>query len=169
MMQSEISPQEMKRAGHPHELLLINLILNHVLFFISTLGLAGSYPYLPLVVPVISVSILSFIFYRAQRAKTCDSRYVSAHWQICAQRSRKFIFMLAGASLLLLLGWLGYAFLGMAKVTVIALFGVAILPIMATILVLVVLESDAMNQARKGTLPEWAAQRYAVTTWSQSK
>jgi len=169
MMQSEISLQEMKRAGHPHELLLINLILNHVLFFISTLGLAGSYPYLPLVVPVISVSILSFIFYRAQRAKTCDSRYVSAHWQISAQRSRKFIFMLAGASLLLLLGWLGYAFLGMAKVTVIALFGVAILPIMATILVLVVLESDAMNQARKGTLPEWAALRYAVTTRSQSK
>ena len=168
-MQAEISSQDAKHAGNPHELLLINLILNHVLIFISTLGLAGSYPYLPLVVPATSFSILTYIFLRAQRAKTNDPWFVSAHWQICAQRSRIFLAMLAGACLLLLLGWLGYTFLGMAKVTVIALFAVAILPVMGTLLVLVVLESDALNQARKGTLPQWAMQRYATTDKDKSK
>ncbi len=162
-MQADVSPQDIKRGGHPHELLLINLILNHVLIFIATMGLAGSYPLLPLVVPFISVSIVSFIFYRARLARTRDTLFVSAHWQICAQRSRIFLIMLAGACLLLLLGWLAYAYLGMAKVTVLALFAVAILPVMATILVLVVLESDAMNHARKGTLPEWALQRYGAS------
>lgn len=167
-MNNEVSPQDTKRAGYPHELLLINLILNHVLIFIATMGLAGSYPLLPLVVPAISVSILAFIFYRAKRALTSDPAFVSAHWQICAYRSRTFLFMLAAASLLLLLGWLGYAYLGMAKVTVFALFAVAILPIMGTILTLVVLESDAMNQARKGTMPQWAAQRFAASTRKSS-
>jgi len=164
LMQAEISTQDAKRAAFPHELLLLNLILNHVLIFIGTMGLAGSYPFLPLVVPIISVSIVSFIFYRARLARTRDTLFVNAHWQICAQRSRIFLFMLAGACLLLLLGWLGYAYLGMAKVTVIALSGIAILPVMGTILVLVVLESDAMNHARKGTLPEWAAQRFAASS-----
>lgn len=166
-MNDAISPQDAKRAGFPHELLLINLILNHVLIFIASMGLAGSYPLLPLVVPVISVSILGFIFYRARRALTRDPWFVSAHWQVCAHRSRTFMIMLAGASLLLLLGWLVYSQLGMAKVTVLALFAVAILPIMATLLTLVVLESDAMNHARKGTLPQWAAQRFAATTSKQ--
>lgn len=167
-MNDDVSPQDSRRAGYPHELLLINLILNHVLIFIATLGLAGSYPYLPLVVPVISFSILSYIHFRAKSAQTRDPWFVSAHWQVCAQRSRTFIIMLAGACLLALLGWLGYTFLGMTKVTVLALFAVAILPVMATILVLVVLESDALNLARKGTLPQWAAQRYAATDRSKS-
>ena len=168
-MQAEISPQDAKRAGIPHELLLINLILNHVLIFISTLGLAGSYPYLPLVVPVTSFGILAYIFFRAQSAKRNDPWFVSAHWQICAQRSRIFLTMLASGCMLLLLGWLGFTFLGMAKVTVIALFAVAILPVMGTLLVLVVLESDALHQARKGTLPQWAMQRYAMTDKDKSK
>ena len=158
---TEITQQDTKNAGHPHELLLINLIFNHVLVFIGTMGLVSLYPLLPLIVPVISVGILIYIFFRAKRAQTCDTWFVNAHWQICAQRSRKFILMLLGAGVLLLLGWAGYAFLGMAKVKVLALFAIAILPVMITILILVVLESDAMNLARKGTLPEWAAKRYA--------
>lgn len=161
-IQNPITQLDMKNAGHPHELLLINLIFNHVLLFIGTMGLVGPYPLLPLVVPVTSVGILSYIFLRAKRAQTSDTWFVNAHWQICAQRSRKFIFMLLGAGILLLLGWAGYAFLGMTKVKVLALFAVAILPVMVTILILVVLESDAMNQARKGTMPEWAAKRFAT-------
>lgn len=162
LMPADISEADSKNAGHPHELLLINLIFNHVLVFIGTMGLVSLYPYLPLVVPLISVGIISYIFFRAKRAQTHDSWFVSAHWQVTARRSRIFLIMLAGACLLLLLGWLAHTFLGMAKVKVLALFAVAILPVMITILVLVVLESDAMNQARKRTLPAWAAKRFAV-------
>ena len=160
-MKFDVPVQETKRAAHPHELLLVNLILNHVFFFVSTLGLSGPYPYLPLMVPIISISILAYIFWRAQRVKTCDPWFVNAHWQVCARRSRIFLAMLAGACLLLLLGWLGYYYLHMAKVLVLALFSIAGLPVMITLLVLVVLESEALNQARNGSLPQWAVERFA--------
>ncbi|MFZ2540716.1 MAG: hypothetical protein WAW75_02960 [Gallionella sp.] len=162
-MKYDVSSQDAKRAAHPHELILVNLILNHVFFFVSTLGLSGPYPLLPLMVPTISVSILAFIFWRANREHTRDSWFVSAHWQICARRSRIFLAMLAGACLLLLLGWMGYIYLHMAKVLVLALFAVAGLPVMVTMLVLVVLESEALHQARNGSLPQWAAQRFAAS------
>ena len=162
-MKYDVSAQDAKRAAHPHELLLVNLILNHVFFFVSTLGLARPYPFLPLMVPIISVSILAYIFWRAQRAQTCDPWFVSAHWQVCARRSRLFLVMLAGACLLLLLGWLGYFYLHMAMVLVLALFSIAGLPVMATMLVLVVLESEALHQARNGSLMQWAAERFATS------
>ncbi len=158
-MKFDVPVQDTKRAAHPHELLLVNLILNHVFFFVSTLGLSGPYPYLPLMVPIISISILAYIFWRAQRAKTCDPWFVNAHWQVCARRSRIFLAMLAGACVLL--GWLGYYYLHMAKVLVLALFSIAGLPVMITLLVLVVLESEALNQARNGSLPQWAVERFA--------
>lgn len=160
-MKFDVPAQDARRAAHPHELILVNLILNHVFFFVSTLGLSGPYPFLPLMVPVISVSILAYIFWRAQRAQTRDPWFVSVHWQVCARRSRIFLAMLAGACVLLLLGWLGYFYLHMAKVLVLALFSIAGLPVMVTMLVLVVLESEALNQARNGSLPQWAAQRFA--------
>lgn len=162
-MKYNVSPQDAKRAAHPHELILVNFILNHVFFFVSSLGLSGPYPYLPLIVPIISVSILAYIFWRAKRAQTRDPWFVNAHWQVCARRSRIFLAMLAGACLLLLLGWLGYFYLHMAKVQVLALFSIAGLPVMITMLVLVVLESDALHQARNGSLPQWAARRFAAS------
>jgi hypothetical protein len=162
-MKYAVPAQDAKRAAHPHELILVNLILNHVFFFVSTLGLSGPYPYLPLMVPIISVSILAYIFWRAKRAQTYDPWFVSAHWQICARRSRLFLAMLAGACLLLLLGWLGYSYLHMEKVLVLALFAIAGLPVMVTMLVLVVLESDTLHQAGNGSLPQWAVQRFAAS------
>jgi hypothetical protein len=47
-----------------------------------------------------------------------------------------------------LLGWIGYTYFGMMKVAVMALIGgVGLLPIMVTVLVLIIMESDALHQA----------------------
>lgn len=162
-MKYDIPAPEAKRAAHAHELLLVNLILNHVFLFISTLSLSGPYPYLPLVVPLISISILSYILWRAHRAQTNVHWFVNAHWQMCARRSRIFLSMLVIVGLMLLLGWVGYAYFHLAKVLVLAWFSVAGLPVMGTLLTLVVLESDALNQARNGRFPQWAAQRFAAS------
>ncbi|MDH5572137.1 MAG: hypothetical protein OEY89_10250, partial [Gammaproteobacteria bacterium] len=69
-MQFEITEQERKNARHPHEILLINLVTNHILIFVSILGLAKTYPALLLVVPAISITILSYLLFRARRALT---------------------------------------------------------------------------------------------------
>ncbi len=55
-----ISEAEHKAARHPHEFFLINLITNHILVFVGLLGMAKQEPYLILIVPIVSVVILSY-------------------------------------------------------------------------------------------------------------
>jgi hypothetical protein len=60
-----------------------------------------------------------------------------------------------------LLGWLGYSYMGMKKVAVMALTGgVGLLPIMVTVLVLILMESDALHQAAQGKLSKRMVEKY---------
>ncbi|HEB57347.1 MAG TPA: hypothetical protein ENI98_13815 [Gammaproteobacteria bacterium] len=151
-MQFKISENEKKQARHPHEIFLINLITNHILVFIALLGLARTYPLLMLVTPSISICLLFYILFRASRSLTQDTWFVKCHWQICARRSRLFIAMLAVmglivVSVLLISG-------GELKPQHYAFAGVGALPTMLTTLALIIMESDAMHQARLGQVPD---------------
>jgi len=151
-MQFEISEKERKQASHPHEIFLINLITNHILIFIGLLGMAGSYPLLMLVTPTISLCILGYLLFRSQRSLTRDPWFVKCHWQISARRSLLFIAMLTFMGLVIVVVLLISA--GDPKPQHYAIGGVGILPTMLTILALIVMESDAMHQARLGKLPD---------------
>ncbi len=157
-MQFEIPENEKEQARHPHEIFLINLITNHILIFIALLGMAKTYPLLMLVTPTISLCTLLYLLYRARRSLTQDSWFVKCHWQISAHRSRLFITMLAimglavGAVLLISGGEL--------KPQHYAFGAIGILPTMLTTLALIVMESDAMHQARLGKLPDSIVQRF---------
>jgi hypothetical protein len=107
-----------------------------------------SYPQPVALVPIISLSLLSYTLWRAKQSRRKDHWYAMVHWQIAAQRSRFFIYMLLAVLGVCLLGWIGYSYLGMMKVAVMALIGgVGLLPIMVTVLVLIIMESDALHQA----------------------
>ena len=59
------------------------------------------------------------------------------------------------------LGWAGYTYGGMMKEAVLALVaGTGILPVMVTVLVLVIVESDALYHANQAKLPAWVVERY---------
>ncbi|MBK1704280.1 hypothetical protein [Halochromatium glycolicum] len=160
-MRFDISPREIKKANIPHEIFLTNLIGNHILMAVAAGGIAGTFPWVMAVIPAISFSILSFTLWRAHRAVGRDPWYVMCHWQVCARRSRIFIGML---SLLLgatLLAWIGHVYGGMMKEAAIALVaGVGILPVMVTVLVLIIVESDALYNANQAKLPAWVVERY---------
>lgn len=158
----DISEKESKNARWPHELLLINLITNHILVFVALLGMAGNYPWLMLIPPVISIAILSYLLIRAkQSTQENDGWFTFCHWQLCAQRSRFFILML-GVLTLILIGLL----LSVGgdpdalKPGHYAIGGVAILPTMITILALIVMESDAIHKAKMGTVPVSFTKKY---------
>ncbi|HFC53314.1 MAG TPA: hypothetical protein ENJ43_02650 [Gammaproteobacteria bacterium] len=157
-MRFDIPDQERAGARHPHEIFLINLIVNHILIFVSLMGMATSYPLLLLVVPVASVLILGYLLIRARRSLTSEPWFVKCHWQICARRSMFFIIMLAimAAAIVIILLISG----GDPKPQHYAFGGVAILPTMLTVLVLIIMESDAMNQARQGIVPDSMLERY---------
>ena len=162
-MKFEISDDLAHQAKIPHEILLTNLIGNHILWFIAALGLMRSYWQPLALVPVFSFVALTYILWRARRAKSRDEWYVMCHWQICAARSRIFIYMLLLAVTVVLLGWLGYTYYGMMKEIVIALSGgIGILPIMVTVLVLILMESDALHQASLHKLPKGILNKFPV-------
>ena len=162
-MKFEISDETAHQAKIPHEILLTNLIGNHILWFVAALGLAGSYWQPLALVPVFSFSTLAYILWRARRSKQQDDWYVMCHWQICAARSRLFIYMLLLGVTVVVLGWVGYTYFGMMKVAVYAISGgVGLLPIMVTVLILILMESDALHQASLHKLPKSTLDRYPV-------
>ena len=160
-MRFDVSPDEIRRANVPHEIFLTNLIGNHILMTVGAGGVAGSFPWVMAVIPLVSFSLLAYILWRARVSLTRDPWYVMCHWQICARRSRIFLTMLILLLAVVTLGWVGYTYGGMMKEAVIALVaGTGILPVMVTVLVLVIVESDALYHANQAKLPAWVVERY---------
>jgi hypothetical protein len=154
-MKFEISEQESKQSKIPHEIFLTNLVGNHILWFIASLGLVRSYWQPLAMVPVVSLLLLCYTLWRANKSKKSDSWYVMCHWQLCAGRSRVFILMLLLLGIIAFLGWVGFTYFGMKEVAVIALIGgLGVLPVMVTVLVLILMESDALHQAAQYKLPD---------------
>ncbi len=161
-MQFEVDEKQRKKAKVPHELLLINLIAVHILWFVAALGMAKSYIEPLLATPVMSASILLYILWRANKAlKEDEEWFVKCHWQIAAKRSKIFILMLVLMVTVSTLGWIGYTYLGMMKVAVMALIGgLAILPTMVTVLALIIMESESMQQASQGKLSDAMVEKF---------
>lgn len=160
-MRFEVSDREIKKANIPHEIFLTNLVGNHILMAVAVGGVAGSFPWVLAVIPAISFTLLGYTLWRARRSIKQDPWYVMCHWQVCARRSRIFIAMLSLLLAVMALGWLGHVYGGMMKEAVIALVvGVGILPVMTTILVLIIIESDALYHANQAKLPKWVVERF---------
>ncbi|MCU0835448.1 MAG: hypothetical protein MUC77_13605 [Chromatiaceae bacterium] len=160
-MRFEVSKAEIKQANVPHEWFLTNLVGNHILMAVAAGGVAGSFPWIMALIPAISFAILSYILWRARRSRQIDTWYVMCHWQVTARRSRILILMLCLLLVIAALGWAGYTYGGMMKEAVLALvIGVGILPVMVTVLILVIIESDALYHASQGKLPKWVFELY---------
>lgn len=162
-MKFEISDELTHKAKVPHDIFLTNLIGNHILWFVAALGLVRSYWQPLALVPIVSLSLLFYTLWRARRARQEEHWYVMVHWQIAAERSRFFIYMLLAVLFVCLLGWIGYTYLGMMQVAVMALIGgVGLLPIMVSVLILILMESDALHQASLHKLSERVVGKYPL-------
>lgn len=154
--QFNISLEEARRAKWPHEIFLINLIFNHIFVFVATLAVVGSFPLMPVLVPVISCSIIGYIQIKSRQVSVGhETGFVKAHWQICARRNRLFVLLLSVPCLIAAGGlWLSRT-MGWAKIPTIALIGgVGLLPFMVALLILIVLGNESIHLARSGKLPK---------------
>ena len=157
----DIPPAEVARAKIPHEIFLTNLIGNHILMFVAALGTYSVMPLVILFVPTVSVGSLVYTLWRARRSLRRDPWFVACHWQIAARRSRIFIVMLGLLGMVSLLGWLGHTYLGMMREAIFALIGgLGILPVMVTMLVLIIMESETLHRASQSRLPPWVVNRF---------
>jgi hypothetical protein len=152
---------EIKAAKVPHDIFLSNLIMNHILLFTAISTFGPQYVSFMALVPLFSVMALAYTFYRASTVKREESEYVYIHWQIARRWSLLFTYALLLLSSVSLLGWLANQHLGLMKEAVYGLIGgFGILPTLATVLVLIVIESDSLHHARVGTIPKWALRRF---------
>lgn len=159
-----VSESDRHRAKVPHEWFLANLIGNHILIFVVILSLSAEYRFLAILVPVISVLILGYILWRARRSRRRDPWFVQAHWQASARYAR--VLLVALGVLLLAAGgaWFGHHSLGVRQEAAWALVGgIGILPTCITVMVLIMLSSDLMNQAGQGRAPAWVLRRLPAT------
>jgi hypothetical protein len=154
--QFSISTEESMRAKWPHEIFLINLVFNHIFMFCATLAVAGTFPQLMVVVPLVSFTIIFYIFFVARKVSSGDeSWFIKAHWRIGAQRNRLFMLLLTASCTLCGGGFWLSKMLGWAKIPTIAIIvGVGLLPFMVSLLVLIVLGNESVFMARTGKLPE---------------
>ena len=160
-MRFEVSQEEVKKANVPHEIFLTNLIGNHILMFIASLGVIRSLPWVGGLVPAISLALMGYTLWRAHQAPKRDTWYVMCHWQVAARRTKMFMLMLTLLFVISTLGWLGHTYGGMMKEAVWALIGgVGLLPVMVVMLVLILMESDALYHANLHKLPDWVVQLY---------
>jgi hypothetical protein len=160
-MRFEVSNSEIKKANVPHEIFLTNLIGNHILMTAGAGGMAGTFPWIMAIIPITSFGLLGYTLLRARRSIGRDPWYVMCHWQVCARRSSVLLLMLILLLVAAGLGWIGYTYAGMMKEAVWALIGgVGILPVMVTVLILIIMESEALYHANQARLPKWVVERF---------
>lgn len=152
-----VSDTEIKQAKLPHDIFLINLIFNHILVFAAILT-ASSLAHYVVIVPIFSILSMIFIFIGAMRAKNKYSWYVNGHWQVCVSRSKKFMLMVVVMLLILLSLWIFSG--GNMRPQHWAIGGATVLPVMVMVLILIIMESDSLHQAKIGVLPDWVKEQF---------
>ena len=160
-MEYDVSEEDRKKAKIPHELFLTNLIGNHILWFVSSLGVVGDYWQPLAMVPTVSLITVFYTMWRAKRARSEESWFVMCHWQLAVKRSQILLGVMLFLLAVIILGWAAYTYLGLMDIAVKAMVGgMGILPVMMTVLVLIMMEIDAMHQATQGKLAVKIAEAY---------
>lgn len=148
--------EESDRAKWPHEIFLINLVFNHIFVFAATLGVFSTFPYLPLVVPALSFSIIGYLIIKGRQvAAGDDTWFVKSHWKIAAKRNRIFMLLLSLTLFIFFSGvWLSKILHWNPIATKALIVGVSILPFMVVLLILIILGNESVHLARFGKLPK---------------
>lgn len=144
---------ERSRAAAAHELLMMNLAIFHLLLPVVALssGHIGALLTLSL------IGSMVVILWIAQRARRCeDGQLVHAHWHLAWRRCRLLLISYAVAIGIMLLGWLmasSQPDQNMHNIMLVVFSRIAAVPIVLMVLVLFVMSTTALSQARQGEFP----------------
>lgn len=141
------------RAGFAHELLMMNLSFFHLLLPVAVLSSGHIAIFLTLAL----ISSALIIFWIARKAnQTTDSELVQAHWQLAWRRCRLLLSGYAASAVIMLLGWgLGAMQTDsqMQGILLVVFSRIAVVPTVLMVLVLFVLSTSSLSQARQGNIP----------------
>lgn len=89
-MQYQVTEDEAQRAKNPHHIYNLNIILTHLFLSLTILKTTGN-PVMFILIPLISMSVLAYIYYRGQQKIKQDTWFVAAHWVLAWHRGRILI------------------------------------------------------------------------------
>ena len=117
--------------------------------FASTFGVFSTFPYMVLIVPLMSFSITAYIAIKAKQiAASNEIAFVKAHWVVANKRNQHFMRLLIITCTVVGGGLLLSGAMGWSKIATLALLGGGgLLPFMVSLLILIVLGNDSMYQA----------------------
>ncbi len=160
-MNIDVTESEIKQAKAPHDLFIFNLIGNHILVFVGVLSVAFDNLSVIFIVPLISLCIIVYTFYKAKQSLNNDTWFVMCHWQLTLKRSKILLAVIFTVMLVAAFGYIMLNEFNVMKEAVIAFIaGIGLLPLMITVLILIVMESDAQNQVTKGYVPDSIAKAF---------
>jgi len=145
---------ENRQAASAHERVMMNLSIFHLLLPVAALSSGYITPFL-ISSLVGSVIMLFFIARRAKQGQ--ESELIVKHWQLAWKRC-KLLLIGYGASIAVML--LGFAFSvlqpdpNMSSIMLVVFSRIAAVPIIVVVMVLFVLSSSSLAQARQGLLPD---------------
>jgi hypothetical protein len=154
-MEHQVTEAEVSRAKSLHSILLFDFIVIHVFIFVLALSLVNNSLIPIILMPLLSITLLSRVILKARSAITQESSvFVLCHNLLAAKRAKLFLLLFLVTGTLTTILVVAGAQFGMSKVTSYALAGgVGQLPFMVVLLVLVVLEFDAEHQCKTGKIP----------------
>lgn len=89
-MQYQITESEAHRAKNPHHIFNLNILLTHLFLSLSILKTSGE-PLMFILIPLISIMVLSYVYFHGQKKRETDTWYVAANWTLAWRRGRILI------------------------------------------------------------------------------
>lgn len=89
-MQYQVTEEEAQRAKNPHHIYNLNILLTHLFLSLTVLKTTGN-PVMFILIPLISIAVLSYIYFRGQQKIKQDTWFVAAHWVLAWRRGRILI------------------------------------------------------------------------------
>jgi len=86
-----ITKQEASAAKIPHHIFNLNVILTHLAMSKVALEIGDGSPVNFILIPVISIMVISYLYFKSKQKALEDSWFVAAHWTLAWRRGRILI------------------------------------------------------------------------------
>lgn len=157
--QPHYTHEELKAGQHPHQLFLFNMVGNHILLSIIALS-NSTIPWIALGVPIISGIIFAVTLIVGSRQKNHASEFIRCHWRVALTRTKIFMLAYVLMGMAVILAWLLHSVMPIKEMAYAIVAGLGILPTMVMVLVLTVMESETLNHALHGRIPDNLRAKY---------
>lgn len=170
-MKFDVEKSMLNQAKYPHNLFMLNLALFHLLMTPAVIALnVGLWGILlPL---MLSLSVMLFTRVRSNRIDRDSRVFVFLHWKLALLRYRYLLVSYAVTAGLMIVGWMlsmGTADEHMRNILQTVFIRIAIMPVLIMVMVNFYLESNAINIASSGDVPDSLVKTYAPSLLSQEK